>query len=125
MPTSSASCARRLGLLKDGEPTGELDLMLHVLDALPGTIGDDLRAGARPAPPFGDAPIQFVDVFPNTPDRKVDLFPDALDASAPMGLYRFQPDPGDRAAIRWRSSRRRAIERSARRSASCRGPTSS
>jgi anaerobic selenocysteine-containing dehydrogenase len=86
-------CAR-LGLLKEGEATGELDLMLHVLDALPGTIADDLRAGARPVPPFGDAPIQFVDVFPNTPDRKVDLFPAALDASAPMGLHRFQPDPG-------------------------------
>jgi anaerobic selenocysteine-containing dehydrogenase len=34
-----------------------------------------------------------VDVFPNTPDRKVDLFPAALESSAPMGLYRFQPDP--------------------------------
>jgi anaerobic selenocysteine-containing dehydrogenase len=34
-----------------------------------------------------------VDVFPKTPDRKVDLFPEALDAGAPMGLYRFQPDP--------------------------------
>ena len=67
--------------------------MLHVLDALPGAIADDLRAGARPVPPFGDAPIQFVDVFPNTPDRKVDLFPTALDASAPRGLHRFQPDP--------------------------------
>ena len=96
-PTCSASCAPRLGLLKDGEPTGELDLLVHVLDALPGAIGDDLRAGARPAPPFGAAPIQFVDVFPNTPDRKVDLFPEALEASAPLGLYRYQPDPGDRA----------------------------
>jgi anaerobic selenocysteine-containing dehydrogenase len=87
-------CAR-LGLLKDGEATGELDLMLHVLDGLPGRIGDDLRAGRRPMPPFGDAPIQFVDVFPNTPDRKVDLFPAALEASAPIGLHRFQPDPGN------------------------------
>jgi anaerobic selenocysteine-containing dehydrogenase len=84
----------RLGLLKNGEASGELDLMLQVLDALPGRIGADLRAGARPVPPFGDAPIQFVDVFPNTPDRKVDLFPAALDESAPMGLHRFQPDPG-------------------------------
>ena len=83
----------RLGLLRDDEPTGELDLMLHVLDRLPASIGDDLRGGALPAPPFGTAPIQFVDVFPNTPDRKVDLFPAALEASAPMGLYRFQPDP--------------------------------
>ena len=85
-------CAR-LGLLKEDEPSGELDLMLHVLDHLPGTIGSDLRAGALPSPPFGTAPVQFVDVFPNTPDRKVNLFSAALDASAPMGLYRFQPDP--------------------------------
>ena len=67
--------------------------MVHVLDRLPDSIGSDLRAGALPAPAFGTAPIQFVDVFPNTPDRKVDLFPAALEASAPMGLYRFQPDP--------------------------------
>ena len=84
----------RLGLLNEGEPTGELDLMLEVFRALPGTIGADLGGGKRPVPPFGDAPIQFVDVFPNTPDRKIDLFPAALDASAPIGLHRFQPDPG-------------------------------
>jgi anaerobic selenocysteine-containing dehydrogenase len=46
-----------------------------------------------PKPSFGTAPVQFVDVFPNTPDRKVDLFSAALEASAPAGLYRFQPDP--------------------------------
>jgi anaerobic selenocysteine-containing dehydrogenase len=85
-------CAR-LDLLSDDEPRGELDLMLRVLDRLPGRIGSDLRDGVAPAPPFGVAPVQFVDVFPNTPDRKVDLFPPALEASAPMGLYRFQPDP--------------------------------
>src|SRR5262245_47782065 len=83
----------RLGLLDESEPSGELDLMLNVLDQLPPAIGDDLRAGALPSPPFGVTPIQFVDVFPNTPDRKVDLFPAELDASAPLGLYRFQPDP--------------------------------
>jgi anaerobic selenocysteine-containing dehydrogenase len=85
--------AARLGLLKEHEPTGELDLMLHMLDRLPPHIGKELRAGGQPVPPFGTAPIQFVDVFPNTPDRKVHLFPDTLDAAAPIGLYRFQPDP--------------------------------
>jgi anaerobic selenocysteine-containing dehydrogenase len=85
--------ATRLGLLEEHEPTGELDLMVHVLDNLPHGIGDDLRNGVPPAPPFGVAPIQFVDVFPKTPDRKVHLFPQDLEASAPMGLYRFQPDP--------------------------------
>jgi anaerobic selenocysteine-containing dehydrogenase len=34
-----------------------------------------------------------VDVFPNTPDRKGDLFPTALDKQAPLGLYGYQPDP--------------------------------
>ena len=45
-------------------------------------------------PPYDGAPVQFVDVFPLTPDRKVDLFPEALHAGAPAGLYGFQPDPG-------------------------------
>ena len=44
-------------------------------------------------PPFNGAPVQFVDVFPRTPDEKVHLFPDELDAQAPAGLYGFQPDP--------------------------------
>jgi anaerobic selenocysteine-containing dehydrogenase len=85
--------AARLGLLKAEEPTGELELLVRVLDGLPASIGDDLRDGMAATPPFGPAPVQFVDVFPKTPDRKVDLFPAALEASAPMGLYRFQPDP--------------------------------
>jgi anaerobic selenocysteine-containing dehydrogenase len=86
--------AQRLGVLHEDEPTGELDLMLQVLHGLPPAIGEELRDGKTPTPPFGGAPVQFVDVFPNTPDRKVNLFPEALDAGAPMGLYRFQPDPG-------------------------------
>jgi len=85
--------ATKLGVLKPEEPSGELDLMLRILDQLPPSIGGDLRAGTRPTPSFGDRPIQFVDVFPNTPDRKVDLFPEALERTAPMGLYAFQPDP--------------------------------
>jgi anaerobic selenocysteine-containing dehydrogenase len=87
-----ALCSR-LGLLKEEEPTGELDLMVTVLKQLPETIGRDLGEGMMASPPCGPAPVQFVDVFPNTPDRKVHLFPAALDPSTPMGLYRYQPDP--------------------------------
>jgi anaerobic selenocysteine-containing dehydrogenase len=83
----------RLGLLNEEEPTGELDLLVHVLDALPGTVADDLRNGVRAVPPCGWRPIQFVDVFPNTADRKVDLFPAGFEQNAPLGLYRYQPDP--------------------------------
>ena len=61
----------------------------------PAAEGDRRRAhGARLAtPPFDGAPIQFVDVFPLTADRKVHLFPDELDRQAPGGLYGYQPDP--------------------------------
>jgi len=83
----------RLGVLGDDEPRGELDLLVRVFDALPGSVGNDLRQGNRPQPAFGSAPVQFVDVFPNTPGGKVDLFPSALEREAPLGLYRFQPDP--------------------------------
>jgi len=85
-------CAR-LGVLKDDEPTGELDLLVKILDRLPGTIGTDLANGVPPAPPCGTAPVQFVDTLPNTPDRKVHLFDAALEAEAPLGLYMFQADP--------------------------------
>jgi anaerobic selenocysteine-containing dehydrogenase len=83
----------RLGLLRDDEPSGELDLMVAVLKGLPEPISRDLAAGAMASPPCGPAPVQFVDVFPNTPDKKVHLFPAALDSSTPLGLYRYQPDP--------------------------------
>jgi anaerobic selenocysteine-containing dehydrogenase len=83
----------RLDLLTETDATGELDLLIRVLDTLPGTIGTDLREGRSPQPAFGTRPVQFVDVFPKTPDRKVDLFPAALEVSAPAGLYRYQPDP--------------------------------
>jgi anaerobic selenocysteine-containing dehydrogenase len=83
----------RFGLLDDTEPSGELDLLVRVLDQLPSEIGRTLQAGAQPVPPYGTRPVQFVDVFPNTPGRKVDLFPAALDRDAPAGLYRYQDDP--------------------------------
>ena len=88
-----AALGARLGVLGDGDPTGEVDLLLKVLDSLPGTIGEDLRADRRPIPSFGAAPIQFVDVFPNTADGRIDLFPRALDTEAASGLYRYTSDP--------------------------------
>ena len=48
-------CAR-LGVLKDDEPTGELDLLVKILDRLPGTMGADLADGAQPVPACGTAP---------------------------------------------------------------------
>jgi anaerobic selenocysteine-containing dehydrogenase len=85
---------RRLDLSMEGDPADDLEAMLTVLAHLPPNVADDLRDNwiAR-HPPHGGRPVQFVDVFPNTPDTKVDLFPEALNTQAPMGLYGFQPDP--------------------------------
>ena len=89
----------RLDVLDHDEPSGELDLLVRVLDSLPGTIGDDLRAGTRAAPPFGDAPVQFRDVFPLTPDRKINLFPAALESTAPGLWYSLSAGPGHRSPL--------------------------
>ena len=74
-------------------PNGELETLLTVLNQLPGSLADDLRAERTATPPFGPRPVQFQDVHPKTPDGKVDLFPDALNSSSKVGLYRYIDDP--------------------------------
>ena len=83
----------RLDLTRDGEPSGELEEMLDVIAHMPKAIGEDLREIGAATPPFGGRPIQFRDVWPLTHDGKADLYPEALDAEAPAGLYGYQPDP--------------------------------
>jgi anaerobic selenocysteine-containing dehydrogenase len=85
--------ARRLDLTHPGDPEDELEAMLGVLGGLPKSIGDGLRDHWVAEPPHDGRPIQFVDVFPNTPGKKVALFPDVLDKQAPEGLYGYQADP--------------------------------
>jgi anaerobic selenocysteine-containing dehydrogenase len=84
------------GLREDSDPHGELEEMLHVLDCLPTTTGDQVRENGSAQPPFGGRPIQFVDVFPRTVDQKIDLYPEMLAADAHAGLYVYQPDPATR-----------------------------
>jgi anaerobic selenocysteine-containing dehydrogenase len=84
------------GLREESDPRGELEEMLHVLDCLPGTAGDEVRENGTAQPPFDGRPIQFVDVFPRTADQKIDLYPEALAAEAHAGLYVYQPDPATR-----------------------------
>jgi anaerobic selenocysteine-containing dehydrogenase len=89
-----AELLRRVDVGTETDPTGELDAMLTVLQAIPEPHGDELRDRGVATPAFDGRPVQFVDVFPNTPDRKVHLCPEALDAHAPFGLYGYQADPG-------------------------------
>jgi anaerobic selenocysteine-containing dehydrogenase len=76
-----------------GRAEEETDTLLRVVGRIPEAIRSDLMDRGSATPPHGGAPVQFVDVFPLTPDRKVHLCPPALDAEAPGGLYAYRPDP--------------------------------
>jgi anaerobic selenocysteine-containing dehydrogenase len=82
--------ASRLGI---GEFEEEIDTLMRVAGRLPHEVGAELMERGAVTPPFGGAPVQFVDVLPRTTDQKVHLFPPELDGQAPAGLYGFQPDP--------------------------------
>lgn len=81
------------GLLDESDPKGELEEMLDVLARIPGEFAGELQERGSATPPHDGRPIQFVDVMPRTPDGRVHLFPESLGASAPLGLYGYQPDP--------------------------------
>lgn len=88
-----AELLRRTGLAEPADPHDDLDTMFQVLDRLPPPYGEELRERYMATAPFGGRPIQFVDVFPRTPNGKVQLCPETLERQAPLGLYGFQPDP--------------------------------
>ena len=89
-PEVFSDLAARLGV---GEAEAETDTLLRVVGRMPPQIGGELMERGAVTPPWEGRPVQFVDVFPLTADRKIDLFPAALEAEAPQGLYRFQADP--------------------------------
>ena len=85
---------RRTGLAKPGDPETESEIEAAILSSMP-LVQDSLERGnGFTHPPFGPRPVQFVDVFPRTPDKKVHLFPEDLDQEATRGLYDYAPDPG-------------------------------
>ena len=91
---------RRLGLWREGDPEGPEALIDALLASTPDgpRLREALARDGRAVPAFGATPVQFVDVFPRTPDGKIDLCPRALDREAPDGLYGYRPDPATAAA---------------------------
>ena len=81
--------AERLGV---GRTEEDFETLLRVTARMPDPIRTELLEQGAATPPFDGAPIQFVDVFPLTDDRKVHLDPDIPVAST-QGLYGYQPDP--------------------------------
>jgi anaerobic selenocysteine-containing dehydrogenase len=88
-----ADLLARMDLGRDTDATGELEQMLQVMGALPGDMSAEIGDRGHATPPWHGRPVQFVDVFPRTPDGKVALFPEHLDREAPQGLYAYIDDP--------------------------------
>ncbi len=83
---------RRLELDRPEDPDGAGGItaaVLHRADRL----RSELDGGVMTFPDCGQTPVQFVDTFPFTPDRRIHLVPEALDREAPHGLYGFREDP--------------------------------
>ena len=89
-----AELCARVGLAAAGDRNDPVAIADALLDATGrgGELRQELAAGlARPT--SGQQPVQFVDVFPRTPDGRIQLVPGHLDQEAPRGLYGFQADP--------------------------------
>jgi anaerobic selenocysteine-containing dehydrogenase len=61
---------QRLDLAEPTDPSGELEEMLHVIARMPGSSKDEISEHGAAIPIAGGRPIQFVDVYPRTADRK-------------------------------------------------------
>lgn len=89
-PVVFSELAERLGV---GTAEDDTDTLMRVASRMTNGIGAELLEKGYATPPHGGAPIQFVDVFPLTEDRKVNLYPEEIAHDAPAGLYGYQPDP--------------------------------
>jgi anaerobic selenocysteine-containing dehydrogenase len=89
-----AALLERLALVREGDAMTEDATVQAIFDSAP--EGAELRGQLDRAgvavPPAGDAPVSFVDVFPGTPNRRIQLVPADLDEEA-RGLYRYKPNP--------------------------------
>jgi anaerobic selenocysteine-containing dehydrogenase len=90
-----AELERRLGLARPGEARepAELCAEIYARAGLTAAQREQLELGEALAPPVGEHPVQFVDAWPHTPDRRVQLVPPELERAAPGGLYCWRPNP--------------------------------
>ncbi len=82
----------RLGLSeRDHHDLGDTGALLDAASRMPAAARAALLDEGPSAAPAGGRPIQFVDVFPNTTDRKVHLAPTDLDSR--RSAYHYDIDP--------------------------------
>ncbi|MCH7747484.1 MAG: molybdopterin-dependent oxidoreductase [Acidobacteria bacterium] len=91
-----AELATRLGLDVGQDQATDAEALVHLTNTLPEEIRQPLMETGIVTGAGDGTPIQFVDVFPDTPDGKVQLFPEELERESPAGLYRYREDPATR-----------------------------
>ncbi len=91
-----AELADRLGLDAGTGYGSDAEALLELTAALPEEARGPLMDAGIAVGVAEGAPIQFVDVQPRTPNRKVRLFPEELERESPEGIYRYRPDPATR-----------------------------
>jgi anaerobic selenocysteine-containing dehydrogenase len=80
----------RLGLAREDD-LGETGALMEVAGRVPDALRPAIANGQM-APAIADGrPVQFVDVLPNTADKRVHLHP--VDVASRNGLYAYEPDP--------------------------------
>jgi anaerobic selenocysteine-containing dehydrogenase len=90
-----ADLCRRTGVARPGDAQDAASLSRLILGDNGNGVDfqEQIRRNGAAYAEFGPEPVQFVDIFPQTPDRKIHLFPPELDDEAPLGLYGYQDDP--------------------------------
>lgn len=90
-----AELCRRLGLAQPGDPESPDQLLATMLAASAdgARLAEAFAGPGHTAPVCGSRPVQLVDVHPRTPDGRIDLCPEKLDAEAPLGMYGYSDDP--------------------------------
>ncbi|HUE16437.1 MAG TPA: molybdopterin-dependent oxidoreductase [Planctomycetaceae bacterium] len=86
---------RRLELTRPGDPETPEELVRAIVatSSSSAQLAESFAATGRAIPPCGQRPVPFVDVFPGTADRRIDLCPKLLDQATSQGLYAYLPVP--------------------------------
>ncbi len=84
--------AKHLNISTSKPFSSDPESVIHVAQSLPDSIQSSLLEHGIATSPVPTKPIQFENVFPATPDKKINLFPEELEVEAPKGLYSFQGD---------------------------------
>jgi anaerobic selenocysteine-containing dehydrogenase len=86
---------RRMNLSRPNDPETSRELLQAIVatSSAAKQLSDSFAATGRAVPPCGTRPVPFVDVFPGTSDKRIDLCPQALDRATSKGLYAYHAIP--------------------------------